>query len=300
MEPLVQDGLAELGIDIGLVHDVSRLAGGASGAGVFGLCLAGQPVVLKVSTRPAAQGEAGRELRFYRELAGRVPVRTPALLKGSSGAGRDVLLLDRAQPPSPARDWTAEDWLDVARQLGELQASISLAELVEADWPDGDPGPPDVDARARLWHAAGVGDVTEALFTDLERLQQARTAPAPCLVHGDCHADNLLRDGAQRVWADWQVVGPGHGPEDLALLWQRAEYNGAVVPRSAFLATYAQARGLRVDADFEQAVTAAEIDLLLMGWPAFLLERADTAREVLVRRLRTLAATWNGSAANVS
>jgi aminoglycoside phosphotransferase (APT) family kinase protein len=52
-----------------------------------------------------------------------------------------------------------------------------------------------------------------------------------CLIHGDLHAGNLLRDAeGASVWADWQEVGIGQGPEDLALLWQRAEFDGADRP----------------------------------------------------------------------
>lgn len=127
---------------------------------------------------------------------------------------------------------------------------------------------------------------------ELDQIRAARTAPALCLIHGDCHAENLLRDGDQLVWVDWQAVGPGHGPEDLALLWQRAEFNGADVPRTATLAAYADARGITIDTTFRCAMVAAEIELLLMGWPAFLLRLPGSARDVLIRRLHELATAW--------
>jgi Ser/Thr protein kinase RdoA (MazF antagonist) len=271
---------------------VRRLSGGASGAGVFAHRLDGEPVVLKVSAHPAEPGVQGRELRFYRELADRVPVRTPRLLDGVTANGRDILLLTRSDPPAPARVWSQREWLAVARQLGALHCSIQPDELAATGWSTRAAVRPDLGGRAQLWNTTPAGSLTRALLAEFHRIQTACTTPAACLIHGDCHADNLLRDQDQLVWVDWQAVGLGHGPEDLALLWQRAEYNGAEVPREPTLAAYADARGITADAGFRRAVIAAELKLLLLGWPDFLLRRDDAGRDLLIRRLQDLAAAW--------
>jgi len=127
---------------------------------------------------------------------------------------------------------------------------------------------------------------------ELELLDRVDEKLPTCLVHGDLHAGNLLRapDG-ELVWTDWQEVGLGQGPEDLALLWQRAEFDGADPPRAAMLATYAAARGIPHDDTLVQATVAAEIRLLLLDWPVFL-QHADPDRRALMRRrLHLLAAT---------
>lgn len=285
-------GLTELGVDAGRVLEVRRLSGGASGAGVFGLRLDGKLVVLKVSAHPAEPDSLGLELRFYRELAGRVPVRTPRLLDGVTANGRDILLLTRSEPPVPARAWTQHEWLKVACQLGALHRSVEPAELAATGWAGHAADHPDLDGRAELWSTTPAGSLARALLAEFDRIQDECTAPTGCLIHGDCHADNLLRDSHRLVWVDWQAVGHGHGPEDLALLWQRAEYNGADVPRESTLAAYTKMRGVKADAGFRRAVIAAELKLLLLGWPDFLLRRDDAGRDLLIGRLHDLAAAW--------
>jgi aminoglycoside phosphotransferase (APT) family kinase protein len=109
-------------------------------------------------------------------------------------------------------------------------------------------------------------------------------------VHGDCHAENLLRDAdGTVVWADWAEVGVGRGPEELAILWQRAEFNGATVPREAMVAIYARARGLEVDDVLGDAVRAAELLMVLLGWPEFLIEKPSRGRDALFAHFELVA-----------
>lgn len=294
MDEVAVNGLTALGIDPVAASGVRRLSGGSSGAGVFGLDLDGVPVVLKVSVSLSDQTGAGRELRFYRELADEVPVRTPPLLAGVTSGGHDVLLLGPAAPAPPAREWSDATWLEVARQLGRLHRTFHAAELEGLAWLGRDPGGgPTLQERREMWRSTPCAQVTEALLADLDLLVLAAAAPAPCLVHGDCHAQNLLLDAdGELVWADWQAVRHGHGPEDLALLWQRAQFNGATPPRQATLTAYAEARGIRLDETFLSAVTAAELHLLLIGWPGFLLQEPGPGRDALFDHLHQLNAAW--------
>ncbi|GIF69572.1 hypothetical protein Ais01nite_76070 [Asanoa ishikariensis] len=101
--------------------------------------------------------------------------------------------------------------------------------------------------------------------------------------NGNDESGAKAKMGGELVWADWQEVGIGTGPEDLALLWQRAEADGADPPRAAMLATYAEARGIPYDDVLRKAANAAEVRLLLLDWPPFLIN-ADPARAAVMRK----------------
>jgi hypothetical protein len=267
--PTVDECLRRLGRDPRSLRSVRPLAGSASGARVALLRLGDDEVVLKTTTR--------REAAFYR-TACRLPVRIPRLV---AAAGL-CLLLEAAAPGPAAVDWPVGRWHEVARQLGALHRTAVAFHGVS--WLKR-PGParrPDAAARS-CWPAADL-----AL---LDRIGDLDAGLPACLVHGDLHAGNLVRaaDGGL-VWADWQEVGVGRGPEDLALLWQRAEFDGADPPRTAMLATYAAARGIPYDDVLTRATAAAELRLLLLDWPIFLAGAAPERRAVMVRRLRGIAA----------
>ena len=86
---------------------------------------------------------------------------------------------------------------------------------------------PEISSASRTWAALGYGPLLAPLWSRFDRLDAALTELPVCLRHGDWHLGNILIDPADRfVWIDWQEVGLGHGPEDLALLWQRAEFGG--------------------------------------------------------------------------
>ncbi|MEV4622982.1 phosphotransferase [Asanoa sp. NPDC049573] len=259
--------LLRLGRDPSSVRSTESLAGSASGSRVALLHFHdGERLVLKTTTP--------REVALYRAAA-RLPVRTPRLV----AADDTCLLLEALEPLPPPNDWPTGQWHEVARQLGTLHAMPLdhsprwLKQPVARQ--------PDQIARA-FWSA------TELALLDLVVDDKLPT----CLLHGDLHAGNLLRAGdGGLVWTDWQEVGVGQGPEDLALLWQRAEADGADPPREAMLATYAAARGLAHDETLIRATNTAEIRLLLLDWPWFL-RRADPSRRALMRRrLHLLAAT---------
>ncbi|MEV4535309.1 phosphotransferase [Asanoa sp. NPDC049518] len=249
-----------LGYDPQALRSSTTLAGSASGAVVARIRLGEGEFVVKATTE--------REAAFYR--AGKVvPVRVPRVV----AADGTCLLFDALTPVAPATAWPASRWHEVARQLGQLHHARVRAAVGHQSWLK-QPSPtrhPDATARA-FWT-----DDELATPVDSPRLP-------PCLIHGDLHAGNLLIDhDRELVWADWQEVGIGSGPEDLALLWQRAEADGADPPREAMLATYAAGRGIPCDDDLRKAVAAAEVRLLLLDWPPFLIN-ADPARAAIMRR----------------
>lgn len=279
MTPRIAGWWTLLGRDDAVV-DVRTLAGGASGSAVYLLVTEqNRKFVLKVGT-------AGRELRFYRDLAPRMPVRVPRFVAGAECGDTCCVLIEPAGTAVVPTDWSPEHWTGLAAQLGRLHrepAGWAWAKPVHV------PTAAEIASAGRAWAELGHGPLVTALLSRLDRLTAALGALPTCLCHGDWHLGNLLDDDGTVVWIDWQEAGIGHGPEDLALLWQRAERDGWDPPRDAMLAAYARARGIPDDAVLRRASVAAELTLLLLSWPARLLAAPPAARDRLARRLASLA-----------
>ncbi|GAA2755212.1 aminoglycoside phosphotransferase family protein [Actinopolymorpha rutila] len=295
----VDRALAVLGRDLppglGRVLRHRRLAGGASGSAVHLLALDGdREVVLKVTS---GGDRARRELGFYRDVAGLLPVRTPRLLAGAETAdGQTVLLLTNARPAPPPDRWAARDWERAAAQLGALHRPEVAAGVTGFGWlPRRETGAPAVAAHSvrAAWRRLGHDPLAGPLLDREGEFADALSRLPTCLCHGDWHVDNLLLDADDEfVWIDWQEVGLDRGPVDLALLWQRAEFDGGDPPREAMFAAYAQARGIPLDATLRAATVAAEIRMILYGWPDHLQAVAPSRRDVVLGRLRRLAGEW--------
>lgn len=203
----MEELLRRLGRDPASLRSAAILAGSASGSLVARVRLGDEEFVLKTTTE--------REAVFYR-AAPRLPVQVPRVI----ALDGTCLLLEALTPATRAAEWSTPRWHEVARQLGALHRPRVLAGFAGRSWLRR-PVERRPDATAReLWTA------------DELALLDTRPAALPdCLVHGDVHAGNLLQDDAGAlVWTDWQEVGVGPGPEDLALLWQRAEFDGADPP----------------------------------------------------------------------
>ena len=293
--------LRELGgIDLARVRGWTRLPGAASGSSVYRLDLDhDEMLVLKVSPGPVSEG-AWRELRFYQEVAGHLPVRTPRLVAGRTTTGWTCLFLSVADPSPPAAEWTTGRWLEAARQLGLLHRPEVASRAGRHSWLRG--GPPaastqvtsERDRARRIWGTLEQAQLAGPLLDVLDQLSAAVEAVPVCLVHGDCHAGNLLLDpvDGRLVWTDWQAAGFGHGPEDLALLWQRGEFDGGRPPREEMLEVYARTREIHDRPRLHRAAIGAEIRLALLGWPSFLSAAPSSRREVIYRRLAALGREW--------
>jgi Ser/Thr protein kinase RdoA (MazF antagonist) len=298
-DELIASCLRTMRLDPVRVRQRRQLPGAGSGSGVYLLRFDEGEVVLKITRHGGGEGVPGarREVRFYRELAPRLPVLAPRLLASADGDQVTCLLLSAAHPASQANGWTRRRWVEVATELGILHGSeVALAGA--SAWLRRIRPLEQHDAAGAMayWRKAGCADLAEQLLSASPELAAAVAALPDCLVHGDCHTGNLLVDAAgELVWADWQEVSIGHGPEDLALLWQRAEFDGARPPRSAMLAVYARARGLASDVVLRRSMVAAELLLLLLAWPQHLIV-ADSGRcRLMIRRLYRLAAAWQRS-----
>ncbi len=276
---------------------VRQLRGGASGADVVLLELAGEEVVVKITSDLAWSERARREVAVYTDPSVDLGVRLPELRGWSIDDDRVVLMLTAERDYPRAPDLSRARWLALAGELGRLHRR----DRPVPSWLPSRPTPTSERIRAGMerWRALGAGGLVEQAVTVLEDLDRAGARPSgrppATLIHGDCHVGNLLLDRADRtLWVDWQEVAVGDGTEDLVFLWQRAEFDAASPPRAAMVRAYTEARGLDQDSGLAAALRAAELRLLLTEWPAFLTCASTEQREAMTSRLAAAAAVGEG------
>lgn len=297
---------------------VRVLAGGLSGSSVYRFDLAGEDVVLKV-TRPSRHRQvlkrARREVLFYRDLVGLVPVSVPRVLGVDLDETEGVAILLAAYAPSASPDhWTDHDYAEVARQLGQFHAMFwdKPAALALPEWLQVTPPVTLAQCRdaARLWRGLGErGDFDTVVVPGLRRLEdlvmevpvleRGMTSLTTTLCHGDFHIDNLLRGAAgEWVWADWQEVRLGSGVNDLAFFWQRAFVAAETVPPYAAMVQAYRAglesagRALITGTQLDRALAWAEIRSWLVDWPYYLGAFLSTTQiERVLQRIETLIGT---------
>lgn len=183
----------------------------------------------------AAMGLYEREARFYRDLAGEVPVVTPRCHHIGDGTATPLLLEDltelrigdQMKGLAPA---DAERLIDA---LADLHACYWGSPVVEQGWLLSPGGGAFAGMVAQLV-SSGV-DALRARFGDrapgrvLDGIAQAaprwheilgRCAEGPAtLVHNDCRLDNIFfRATGDPVFVDWQVVARTRGTQDVANL----------------------------------------------------------------------------------
>jgi Ser/Thr protein kinase RdoA (MazF antagonist) len=313
-EVLIAAALRRLGQDLAPSTTVRLLAGGRSGSSVYHLDRAGQGSVLKVTLPDAdRQGmtRARREVRFYRDLAMRVPVLVPRLLGVDFDTRAGVVMLFTAYEPSPSPDrWPECDYTGVAHQLGRFHATFWERSAVASlpGWLRPKPRPTLAQSRtaARQWRALSERDdlrpMLQPYLRKLERLvmsvpaleRRFVTLPAT-LCHGDCHTGNLLRNpDGEWVWADWQDVRLGPGVDDLSFLWQRAFAAADRPPPDdvmvqAYDAGLESVLGTRVPrAELGRNLAWAELRSWLVDWPAYLGALPTIRIERVIQRIVAL------------
>jgi Ser/Thr protein kinase RdoA (MazF antagonist) len=265
------------------------LAGSMSSSVVHRAVLDGKEVVLKATGADAQQELARRELAFYRTLADGLPVRTPRLLRYVDTDELTALVLSAHAPAPPAAEWVLEEWLRAARELAALHsAPVPAGPLWEHQpwvrWAL-------AHGRRELAEAFWTEDPVRRVLGDIEAIAAALDALDDCFVHGDCHADNLLRDGADLVWSDWQVTGRGSAAGDLAFLWSRAHADGAEPPYEQMVEAYLAVRDCDAEV-FRRALVAAELSTGLFGWPEYLGYHTPDEQVRIRARVATLATRW--------
>lgn len=296
-----------------LRHEV--LQGGISGASTYRVHLPGEQVMLKITDEdsPAYVRErARREVFFYRDLAHHIPLRIPAVLDSAAGASATWLCLVSYEPAPPIGTWTEQQYLEIARQLGEFHAAFwdSTQQLSDLPWlrlAMQSTDPTDILQAADAWHALAqqprFRDILtpvemewiESLMHQVARLDVILRDFPMTLCHGDCHHGNLLLDADDEwLWADWQEAGIGRGPEDLSFFFQVARAAGGAVPEAAAIKAYHQrleaSIGQRIAlSDVKRVIDAPELRTLLLLWPPFLAHMSSRQLADMLRRLRHLA-----------
>ncbi len=298
-----------LQIEEALSADLELLSGGVSGAATYRVHGLTELCVLKVIAADSAayvRARGCREIYFYDELAARIPLHTPRVL-GSliEESGSCALLLAAYTPMKPASELKGAEFTEIARELASFHAVYwnHTDQLDNLSWLE-KPKPSDLTKDARhayeTWQALAQQPqlrevLTDATLGEIESaLVEVRTEPdygpdtTMTLCHGDCHLDNLLRDGEGRLlWADWQEVRIGYGPSDLTFLIQRAEANGADIAQDAVIATYCSAlEASGVESVNEDAIkfsmNESERRTRLLYWPDYL---RDAAPETMAHHL---------------
>lgn len=201
------------------------------------LTLAGKFAAADPTSRGTAAmlGLYAKEVRFYRDLAARLPIRTPRTHFAEiapDGASFCLLFEDLgpARGGNQIAGCTLADALAVIDQAAALHApSWNNAAILDQDWLQPDPAAA-AQIKALCPHAQAIfreryKDALEPEFMALcEALAEhtATTDRSPektSLVHGDFRLDNVLFDikgGAEPVAVlDWQTLTIGNGLTDV-------------------------------------------------------------------------------------
>jgi Ser/Thr protein kinase RdoA (MazF antagonist) len=280
-------------------RDSARWLDSQSAAGVYTVRTGdGRMAYLKVTPTlagPPATAAAQRELRFYRHLAGAVPVRTPALLGWVDTEGGIALLLEAAGEARDAASWTSDMWADLGQSLAKLH-SMPPPGGPGWDRPDGVRNAladPDV-ARTNAFWAPSLPRLDEIISRRAELADEMNALP-PVFVHGDCHTHNVVYAEGSLVFCDWQAAGLGRPVSDLAFPSVRAAPDGLAAPPAlldAYLATRPGQRDI-----LERATLAEELATLVFLWPPYAEYNSPSGIAHVRHRTGELAARWLDTAA---
>lgn len=183
----------------------------------------------------AMLGLYAKEVRFYRELAPQLPVRTPEVLfAGMADDGGSFFLLFEDLGPARGGNQIAgcslADARAVIRQAAALHApGWHNPAILDLDWLQPDPAAaaqvralyPQAQAVFRERYAGVLEPEYMALCEALAEVTAAteRAHDKVSLVHGDFRLDNVLFDikgGAEGVAVlDWQTLAIGNGLTDV-------------------------------------------------------------------------------------
>ena len=83
-------------------------------------------------------------------------------------------------------------------------------------------------------------DIIYKIYSNLEKIENRQSNLPECLVHGDFHLNNVLRDldDGHLILCDWQNVGKGNGTGDISFLVSRGNSDGMMLDEKEILASY--------------------------------------------------------------
>lgn len=199
-------------------------------------------VIVKFATEaPSQRGIADglalyqRELRFYREVAERIPLRTPKVHASvmDPETTEFVLVMEDLSALRPMDQITGagrDDAVRSASALAKFQSAFwgaDLSDLETTFFPLDNPIhqvvlPQIFGAGWERCKAEGTDVLTPELiafgdrYVELLPWMLGELSTGQTLVHGDWRADNLLVDGDTPAVVDFQLVGTAAGAYDLA------------------------------------------------------------------------------------
>ena len=245
--------------------------------------------------RAVAQGLGlyERERRFYAELAIQLPMRTARCYHpGDGDAAREPMLLEdlgsmragdqlRGLPLEHARSLLVEaatlharywataggDWLFAL----EHPVNVAVLGQVVAS------GLPVMRERFAGRFSAAELDRAASVCQRISDVLHACGSGPMTLAHGDLRLDNLLFDGEQAVWLDWQTVARTRGTHDVAYL-----LSGSID------ADLLSANWLELLRHYHDALRAAGVEDY--GWEACLRDYRQNVLYSFVPALATLGA----------
>jgi aminoglycoside/choline kinase family phosphotransferase len=225
-------GTGQVGDSVRFTLDFGDRAGPATLAGKFA---AADPTSRSTA---AMLGLYAKEVRFYRELAAQLPVRTPDVLfaeMADDGASFCLLFEDLgpARGGNQIAGCTVADARAGVKQAAALHApSWHNRAMLDLDWLQPN-APAAAQIKALYPQAQGIfreryRNVLEPEYMQLcEELAEItattdRATEKTSLVHGDFRLDNLLFDtkgGAEEIAVlDWQTLTIGNGLTDIGYL----------------------------------------------------------------------------------
>lgn len=297
------------------VPDYQMLQEGISGASIYRLLFPDGEAILKITLATSGSvplRRAQRELAFYRDLAGNIPLRVPGVLAMHTDADGVALLMPIYHSSPPAALWSVADYLEVARQLGEFHAAFwskteQLSHLSWLAWHQEEEIATAIQQAHTYWQTlCAQPRFTDVLSEQNYKWLQRLTARMPVVqdiiqsfpltvCHGDCITTNILCDAdGHFVWSDWQEVRFASGPEDLSFFLHRASVAGATVPDNEMLAAYhtslEEHTGQTLQlTNIQRGVDAAELWVRVLEWPAYLLQASESLLADMIDRIHTLA-----------
>jgi Ser/Thr protein kinase RdoA (MazF antagonist) len=258
------------------------------------------PAYLKVTpatVEPQALAAARRELRFYRDIAPRAPVRTPRLLDHTDTDEGVAVLLEATGRPRNVEAWTPAMWAALGRELAALH---SMPCPRDADW--GGPetlrqalAEPDLPAIEAFWSPT-LPRLADLLSQRAALERHMATLPT-AFIHGDCHTDNITQSAGTLVFCDWQGAGIGRPVSDLAFLNVRAAPVGVTAP-AALLDAYLDNRPCE-RSTLRLALLAEELAVYLFQWPHYATYNSPSGLAHVRQRAREIAGQWFEAAINV-
>jgi hypothetical protein len=284
------------------------LAGGLSGCCTYRLTLPTGGVVLKTAREDSPDyviGRARREVAFYRSGALAVPLMVPQMLACCDEAGAGcALLLCAYAPTKEAHEWQQQDYRELTKQLACFHAMFwnQTERLAEYAWLR--PLPEEnvaaerhsaLTAWQKLWQAHPQALAGRTHTTVVQALEQTVTLRQELcdlpltLCHNDCHIGNLLSNNGSLLWADWQEVGIGYGPNDLSFLYQRADTPPDRMVVRSYQEQLERETGHLVP--FEaiwRGVVTSELWTRLIHWPHYLLEAPEERVHYHLQRIEAL------------